>query len=197
MVATSSLLSGISGLQTTDGESGLRMAGFLPHNNLLRRSITDYNPSTSPSYSNTFPNASTSALLYSNGPPSYDDALLPPPRFKISPREEEGNEQLPPYSCSLHREAVFEMKMELASPFERATHRNWRKVYVILHGTVLKMYKPKKIPFFSSGKTIAAVEGGKPIEYTPGSSIKCYTLQLAEVGIAADYKKYVFVEYYY
>jgi hypothetical protein len=102
-----------SGNQTNEGGSsgGLRISGFLPQSHPLRREITDVYD-VSPGYSNTFPNVSNSAI--SPLPADYGQTDgLPPARFKILPREEEGREALPPYTCSLHKEAVFERKMEL------------------------------------------------------------------------------------
>ncbi|KAF8471730.1 hypothetical protein BDZ91DRAFT_629277, partial [Kalaharituber pfeilii] len=109
---------------------------------------------------------------------------------------EEGREQLPPYSCSVHREAVFHTKMELSSPFEKATDRSWRKEYVVLHGTLLRMHKPRRIPFFSTPEVRSGQgEDGsaRPDGWMPGELLRKYTLQGAEVGIAGDYKKRHFV----
>ncbi|CAZ86586.1 unnamed protein product [Tuber melanosporum] len=195
-------MSNIGGPQTTDGECGSRITSFLPHPNPLPPTATEH---CHPSGYNTFPN--TPAPLIPTSPPSYNDISLPPARFKISPREEEGKEQLPAYSCSLHREAIFEQKMELSSPFDRAGVRKWGKVYAVLHGTLLKLHKPKRTPFFASRKPKGVDEwddsggsgdgnkivGRRPVGYYPGELIGCYTLQLAEVGIAADYKKRHFV----
>lgn len=180
-----SLVGHVSGNLTGDGESGLRIAGFLPQASTIRRSVSDYYSSRA-GYFNALP-----ISRLPTAPPTYDDTLqeksLPPSRFKIEPREEEGNEQLPVYTCSLHREAVFDHKMELSSPFDRAGKRNWGKVYAILHGTLLQLYKPKRVPFFSSGKKLH--QAGKPVGHTAGKMLKSYTLQLAEIGIAADYRK--------
>ncbi|CUS07039.1 unnamed protein product, partial [Tuber aestivum] len=195
-------MSNVGGSQTADGEPGLRIARFLAHSNPLRRAATEHHHSSG--YS-TLLNASAPSIPTS--PPSYNDISLPPARFKISPREEEGKETLPAYSCSLHREAIFEQKMELSSPFERASVRKWVKVYAVLHGTLLKLHRPERIPFFSgrAPKEVDELEekggssgshgiaGGRPPGYYPGELIRCYTLQLAEVGVAADYKKRPFV----
>lgn len=178
----------VTGNLTGDGESGVRIAGFPPQASTIRRSVSDYYSSRA-GYFNAFPSASTSRSPAA--PPTYDDTLqekpLPPSRFKIEPREEEGNEQLPTYTCSLHREAVFDHKMELSSPFDRAGKRKWGKIYAILHGTLLQLYKPKRVPFFSSSRKPR--QAGKPVGHTPGEMLKSYTLQLAEIGIAADYRK--------
>lgn len=179
----------VTGNLIGDGESGVRIAGFLPQASTLRRSVSDYY-SSGAGYFNTFPNASASHLLAAT-PPTYDDTLqeksLPPSRFKIEPREEEGNEQLPEYTCSLHKEAIFDHKMEMISPFDRAGKRKWGKTYAILHGTLLQLYKPKRVPFFSK----VPQQIGKPLGYTPGEMVRSYTLQLAEIGVAADYRKWV------
>jgi len=83
--------------------------------NPLRRSITAVPRPVSPSYRNSFPNASTPAIPSVASFIDGENSGLPPSRFKILPREEEGREELPPYTCSLHREAMFERKMELQS----------------------------------------------------------------------------------
>lgn len=192
-------MSDVSCPRAADGEPDLRTAGFLPHFDPLRQAATEHHHSRI--YYNAFPNTFTPSIPTS--PPSYNDISLPPARFRISPREEEGKEQLPAYSCSLHREAIFEQKMELSSPFDRAGVRRWVKVYAVLHGTLLKLHKPKRISFFASrtpkevdeqedlGGSSGSNEivGRRPAGYRPGKLIGCYTLQLAEVGVAADYKK--------
>jgi len=178
--------------QATDGGPSLRTAGLIPHSDPLQQTTTEHR------HSRSYYNASIPSIP--TNPPNYNDISLPPARFKISPREEEGKEQLPAYSCSLYREAIFEQKMELSSPFDRAGVRRWAKVYAVLHGTLLKLHKPKRISFFASGAPKGVDERGagggsnetasrRPAGYCPGALIGCYTLQLAEVGVAADYKK--------
>lgn len=163
-----------------DGSSGgLRISGFLPQSRPRRRTVTEIYP-VSAGYSNAFPNVPPL-------PPAYGETdNLPPSRFKVLPREEEGREELPAYSCSLHKEAVLDRKMELRSPFERSHQRRWKKCYLVLHGTKLEIHKPKKITFFSSTKK---VDPNRPVGYRPGKLLESYTLQLAEVGTAIDYKK--------
>jgi hypothetical protein len=72
--------------------------------------------------------------------------------------------------------------------FEPAKKRRWKKCYLVLHGTKLEVHKPKKIPFFSSARK-AAADPSKPVGYRPGTLLESYTLQLAEVGTATDYRK--------
>ncbi|KAF8545167.1 hypothetical protein BDD12DRAFT_157243 [Trichophaea hybrida] len=177
-----SLFSGGSG-----GESEPQRVSVQSHP--LRRFTTDIHPII-PGYHNSFPNASTPAIPTS--PPAYDSHhdRLPPSRFKILPREEEGREELPKYTCSLHKEAVFDRKMELRNPFERARKRNWSKCYIVLHGTKLDIHKAKKIPFPTSAMK---ADTTRPVGWLPGALLESYTLQLAQVGAATDYKKKTFV----
>ena len=59
----------------------------------------------------------------------------------IYPREEEGKEALPRYTCSVHIEGYLPRKMEFSSPGLQAKDRSWRRQYFVLHGTCLKVYK--------------------------------------------------------
>ncbi|KAI5854563.1 hypothetical protein BZA05DRAFT_318830, partial [Tricharina praecox] len=140
-----------------------------------------------PTYRNSFPNASTPAIPSPSPLYGGENDDLPPSRFKILPREEEGREELPPYTCSLHREAMFERKMELQSPFERAHKRRWKKCYLVLHGTKLEVHKARKIPWFARG--LKKADPSKPAGWRAGPLLESYTLQLGEVGTATDYKK--------
>ena len=130
----------------------------------------------------------------SDSPPSYDaDAILQSPhtrrKYNIQPREDEGRETLPPYSSEISLENVFARKVELEGAIHRASDRNWYRVYVTLQGTALTFHKCKSGYFSAwssdSGKSDLAAEGKK------GQFLKSYNLQHADVGIAADYFKYV------
>lgn len=193
-----------AGNSAADGESGLRIAGFLPSASPLRRSIASYYSSAG--YSNrsstddpalalaapTAPTTTTTTTTHPTTatPPTYDETVqLPPSRFRITPREEEGNEQLPAYTCTLHKEALFEHKPEMSSPFERAPKRRWGKTYAVLYGTLLTLHRPRRVPFFASAVKKARGREGRPAGHVPGEMVRSYTLQLAEVGIAADYRK--------
>jgi hypothetical protein len=70
------------------------------------------------------------------------------------------------------------LKQELTSPFQLASDRDWHDTYVILQGTQISTYRLKHPGPFSKSKTIG-----------PGRLIKNFTLQHAEVGIAADFRK--------
>ncbi|RDL40742.1 uncharacterized protein BP5553_00721 [Venustampulla echinocandica] len=131
-------------------------------------------------------------------PPPYD-ATLPIPllsnlrrKFNVQPREDEGQEVLPPYSCAISLENVFLRKMELEGAVHRAHDRNWYPVLATLQGTALTFHKTK------SGNVFAKIEGGTRKHDSPAGVkrvqvIKSYNLQHAEVGVAADYTKKRFV----
>ncbi|CAE7146318.1 unnamed protein product [Rhizoctonia solani] len=68
-------------------------------------------------------------------PPNYDDL------YHSAPREEEGSEKLPGYSCGIHIEAMMPRKMEFSAPGVLAKDRGWKKQYIVIHGTSLMVYK--------------------------------------------------------
>jgi len=127
-------------------------------------------------------------------PPCYEPIIQIPVqrrKYNIQPREDEGREVLPEYSCAISLEGVFAKKMELEGAIHRANDRNWYKVFVTLQGTALTVHKYKNSGFFSK------TEGGRkptvdfPAGAKRGALLKSYNLQHAEVGVAADYPKYV------
>lgn len=102
------------------------------------------------------------------------------------------DEVLPQYSCDVHMETVFQMKMEIEDAVKRAEFRNWRTMFVELHGTALHIYSSKKD--FGWGKSRMHgpdVRPDNPSWLRRGSLERSYSLQHADVGIAADYHKYV------
>jgi len=125
-------------------------------------------------------------------PPSYDVAInglnLPVTRLKIQPREDQGKEQLPAYSCSIMIRAIFSKKMELETAVHTAFDRKWYQVYAELQGTALRFYKVKSAGIFASGGG-PNTSADDPPYLKPGELLKIYSLQYAEVGIAADYLK--------
>ncbi|KAI8344197.1 hypothetical protein BC941DRAFT_408032 [Chlamydoabsidia padenii] len=92
----------------------------------------------------------------------------------ILPREEEGKEDLPAYHCSVYKMAKVNMKMEQCVAGKKT--RSWRRVYIELWGTVLRIYP---LTWFWS---------------TKGKEPKC-TLSLAgaDASRAIDYMKRPFV----
>ncbi|WVQ71626.1 hypothetical protein IAR50_001166 [Cryptococcus sp. DSM 104548] len=87
---------------------------------------------------------------------SADDLSAPPPKYEPpfpgtfipKPRDEEGHEHLPRYWCSVHIEGMLQRKMEFVVEKIQARDRSWKKLYFILHGTALLVYKfdPHRFP---------------------------------------------------
>ena len=78
---------------------------------------------------------------------------------------------LPPYSCTVAAEAKVMLNLELINPMHVVSESEWREVYLVLRGTLLSFHRVK------SGR-----DGGS----SAGKLIGSYTLQHAEVGLAAD-----------
>lgn len=126
--------------------------------------------------------------------PEYDPLIrsyYSRPNHNLQPREDEGCETLPSYSCAISLENVFLKKMELEDAVRRASERNWNRVFVTLRGTALLLHKYK-----SSG--VLGPKGGLLDKYpdfavgtNKGEFLRSYNLQYADVGIAADYTKFV------
>ncbi|GAA5911209.1 uncharacterized protein JCM6883_001940 [Sporobolomyces salmoneus] len=79
-----------------------------------------------------------------DAPPAYTSIARQPgfgPRQDVEPREEEGKEGLPQYTCSIHIEGFMPRKMEFTSPGVQAKDRAWKRQYIVLHGTSIKVYK--------------------------------------------------------
>ncbi|KAI0642787.1 hypothetical protein C8Q79DRAFT_916782 [Trametes meyenii] len=92
----------------------------------------------------------------SSDPPPYPDPLFQRPRSlqpDIQPRDEEGREQLPPYSNAIYLAGVMPRKMEFSQPGVQARDRKWRRVYCVLEGTMLRVYKAPP-----AASTVSAIE---------------------------------------
>lgn len=96
----------------TPGQNGHRLE--------RRRSMYEL-PTTPPAYHAVYSRSGTKQVVY--------------------PREEEGQEPLPDYTCAIHFEGYLPRKMEFTSPGVQAKDRSWRRAYMILHGTSIKFYK--------------------------------------------------------
>ncbi|KAG9233597.1 hypothetical protein BJ875DRAFT_505277 [Amylocarpus encephaloides] len=122
-------------------------------------------------------------------PPSYEEFVSSSLRrkFNIQPREDEGQELLPSYSCALSLENVFLRKNELQGAVHRAHDRNWYREVALLQGTALSFHKFKGGNVFKDGKSDSVGPSKR------GILLRSYNLQHAEVGVAADYVKKRFV----
>ncbi|KAI0327541.1 hypothetical protein GY45DRAFT_1327429 [Cubamyces sp. BRFM 1775] len=92
--------------------------------------------------------------------PSSDPPPYPDPQFQrrqqrppIQPREEEGKEELPPYSNAIYLTAVMPRKVEFTQPGVQARDRKWRRVYCVLEGTMFRVYKAPP-----AASTVSAIE---------------------------------------
>ncbi|KAL6362585.1 hypothetical protein LRP88_03876 [Fusarium phalaenopsidis] len=111
-------------------------------------------------------------------PPSYEETVTFP------------HETLPEYSCDIDLEGVFMRKMEITNTIQRAEDRQWRMVYITLHGTALNIYGVKKLWQLALTRDDGpSVDPDNPPWIDQGTLVKSYGLQHAEAGIAADYKK--------
>ena len=127
-------------------------------------------------------------------PPAYGSTLrkILSGRRRASLPEEKRDEVLPAYSCEIHLEGTFLRKMEIEEATKKAEYRRWGEVYAILHGTALSIHSCKKTRSYSKSKGGPNVSPDNPPWFTPGRLEKSYSLAYADVGIAADYRKYVF-----
>ncbi|OCH84513.1 hypothetical protein OBBRIDRAFT_799014 [Obba rivulosa] len=81
--------------------------------------------------------------------PTYQASSDPPPYPSfhprlgpvIQPREEEGHEELPPYSNMIYLSTIMPRKMEFTAPGVMAKDRKWRRALCVLEGTTFKVYK--------------------------------------------------------
>ncbi|KAF8310945.1 hypothetical protein DL93DRAFT_1550479 [Clavulina sp. PMI_390] len=160
------------------GTGTIRRRQSLPDMSTIRRPRAG---SMSPPYSPTSPDAagspSTRSITADIPPPSYR-AL-----FSARPRDDEGRERLPPYSCSVHIEGVLTRKMEFSRPGVQAKDRAWKKFYFVLNGTGLRVYKldPRRFPVkgVENGATLGAPHG------TPWAAVPAASSAFSTTAIGA------------
>lgn len=100
------------------------------------------------------PNPLQAPLRRRRSMPTYNEATSPPPYpsfapypygrhagLQISPREDEGREELPSYSNPIYLKAIMPRKMEFSEPGIQAKDRKWRRVLCVLEGTMFKVYR--------------------------------------------------------
>ncbi|ESZ95127.1 hypothetical protein SBOR_4494 [Sclerotinia borealis F-4128] len=131
-----------------------------------------------------------------DSPPSYDASVRSQNmrnRLNIQPREDEGRETLPGYSTGISLENLFTRKMELQGAIHRASDRNWYRVLATLQGTLLTFHKFKGSGVFGRERGDQKGTPDLPAGTRKGSLLGSYNLQHADVGIAADYVKKIYV----
>ena len=168
--------------------SGLRRSWGNTSNQLASEASPDI-----PGYFNAIPSSSTMARGGDAAAPDSPTPSSPEPTLCPVVAQDEGQESLPAYTCSLRAECVFRRKMEMRSPFSRAEGRSWTKVFVVLKGTMLSLHRVKDPGLFASLDYPYAGTPDRPLGSSAGRLIRSYTLQNAEVGIAVDYQKRDFV----
>ncbi|KAF9194099.1 hypothetical protein BGZ51_001078 [Haplosporangium sp. Z 767] len=103
-------------------------------------------------------------------PPSYWEAAIKYKGWsKIETRPEQGQENLPRYTCSVFREGCVNRKTELVGNW-RPYRRPWKRTFAHLRGTALRLY---------------AVD----MEDVPRLHVRNISLQHAKCEIASDYKQ--------
>jgi len=110
----------------------------------------------------------TTCSVFNDPPPTYAIAAKTPSTSRC-----EGRESLPEYSCSVQAEGKLLLNLESVSPLSPIGEGDWRELYTVLRGTLLSFYRLK--------------DGG------PGKLLRSYTLQHAEVGLAADTEHIILV----
>jgi len=88
----------------------------------------------------------------------------PSAEAQVAPREDEGREGLPDYSCAVHIEGWMPRKVEFTAPGLQATNRTWKRRYVILHGTSIKILRDAPID--------AMVQAAAPTSIRPNSVLQ-------------------------
>ncbi|KAJ3941807.1 uncharacterized protein N0V96_008521 [Colletotrichum fioriniae] len=123
-------------------------------------------------------------------PPPYErDAK---PRRPVAPRVNSQHgvgEDLPGYSCDIELEGVWVKKMEIENTTKRAEDRNWHTTIVQLRGTALNFYNVKKDWGWGRTRDGPTISPDNPPWVRKASLDRAYSLQHADIGIAADYKK--------
>ena len=126
----------------------------------------------------------------SNGPPDYDSdsdvaSIASIRTAPAAPALRTFFEEDPPdYISSIDAEAVVGMKMERTSPFDEIDRPFWSEVHIILRGTLLEVRRVK-----SPGLFTHYMKKPRKDKSPLGRLLRSYTLQHAEVGLAADHKK--------
>ncbi|KAG8925581.1 hypothetical protein FRC01_009969 [Tulasnella sp. 417] len=111
----------------------------------------------------------------------------PPPYPKTSIREEEGKEVLPRYTCRVHFEASVMRKMEFDYPGILAKDRSWKRVYVVLNGTTLRVFKqnPRMYPVKPVPLKVGIRKALK--DYSPGGKNNDGIVHVEDVVLGAPH----------
>ncbi|KAF2155968.1 hypothetical protein K461DRAFT_275026 [Myriangium duriaei CBS 260.36] len=154
---------------------GLEQAGFLPASSRTRRPGRGEGRTPADrrvtSYYNHF---YSRTAVSTDPPPSYAIASRESKFAQSQPQVRQGSEDLPKYTCTVHKEGPMQMLLESCSPFMTIPMQDWRPVYVVMQGTALYIHKLKTTMV------------GKQQVVSAGRLLRVYTLQHAEAGLAPD-----------
>jgi len=115
-------------------------------------------------------------------PPGYDATVFSRRKTRSAPDEGTNrDEAIPGYSCSVSMETSAEVHYEQLNPFEPLKKQQWSQVYVVLSGTLLRLHALKK-----PSANLLTMSNDRS---QAGRLLKAYSMQHAEVGIAADEPK--------
>ena len=124
-----------------------------------------------------------------DSPPDYEEASTGNTTELAGDGAVDGEEQLPGYSTSICMEGVFAMKHEIEDTIKRAEDRHWNNMFVTLNGTALNIYRIKKDWGLGRSRDGPSICPDNPPWVRKGKLERSYSLQHADAGIAADYKK--------
>ncbi|KAK7012692.1 hypothetical protein R3P38DRAFT_3402581 [Favolaschia claudopus] len=105
-----------------------------------RRSMPEIMAAPPPYTLPLFP-STASPLNNNNNNTGAGGGLHPLAQVRITPRDDEGREVLPPYSNDILLRGVMPRKMEFTAPGVQAKDRKWRRVLCELEGTVFRVYR--------------------------------------------------------
>ncbi|KAF4906419.1 Spectrin beta chain [Colletotrichum fructicola] len=132
----------------------------------------------------------TSPLRRPSQPPPYErESGLRRPLAGSAVADYGVQEKLPEYSCDIELEGIWVKKMEVENTTKRAEDRNWHTTFVQLRGTALNFYNVKKDWGWGRSRDGPTISPDNPPWVKKSSLDRTYSLQHADVGIAADYKK--------
>ncbi|KAF2461272.1 hypothetical protein BDY21DRAFT_278823, partial [Lineolata rhizophorae] len=113
---------------------------------------------------------------------------LPSPQRILGPKLQQTSspaaDVLPRYTCSIRHEGAVSVRQEFTTPFDRAKDSTrWRDYHAVLQGTKLSLHR------LQSSSHLLSPKLRRQRANTPGKLVREYSLQHAEVGVAADFAK--------
>ena len=114
-------------------------------------------------------------------PPGYDISIFGRKTHRVAHKDDHGLDILPRYTCSVSAEAPVELCFEQNTPFDKFKKQEWTQAYAVLSGSLLRLHTVRRpTPGILSLNTDRS---------QAGRLIRAFSMQHAEVGIAADEPK--------